>query len=162
MGPIIPVFTLFIPPAFCSSDRVISRHPNYQVTDAFFCMIKSTSETLWTIQLPGVVSSPSDQMGPEDTLCSRWACDSAPCLRVGKLGSRDGKLPLRGSESSRSAPHCVPWSVRGLPNLALPMSKAAGWDYYSGTADRNPVCQDLCADVASPFPLLCHSQIPSG
>lgn len=33
-------------PSFCSSDRVIPRRPNHQVTDAFFCMIKSTSETL--------------------------------------------------------------------------------------------------------------------
>ena len=48
----------------------------------------------WATQHPWVVSSPSGQRGPEDTLCSGWGCDSAPCLGISKPGSMASK-PLR-------------------------------------------------------------------
>ena len=70
------------------------------------------------------------------------------------------KLLIWGSKLGKSAPHWVPRS-ECTPDLVLQMSKATGWDYYLGTAGMNLVCQDRVLVVASPSPLLHHSQIPS-
>lgn len=47
----------------------------------------------WITQFLGVLSSPTDQLGPGDTLPSRWVYDSAPCLSVSKQGFRARKNP---------------------------------------------------------------------
>ena len=90
------------------------------------------------------------------TLYSGWCHDSAPCL--GRALGLLAKVLTWVAESGRSVTLCVPWS-ECAPSLVLQMGKATGWDYCLVTAGRNSVCQDLCA--ASPYPLHCHSHIPS-
>ena len=80
-------------------------------------------------------------MGPEDALHSRWGCDSAPCLDVGKLGFRAGKIP-----PLRIGQICTLLGslVRVCPLLGSAHGQSL-WDYYLGTAGMNLVCQNPCA-----------------
>jgi len=48
----------------------------------------------WTTQLLGIITSLSGQMGLEDTLHSRWGCDSAICVGLGKPGSKTSKTSI--------------------------------------------------------------------
>lgn len=59
-----------------------------------------------TLQFPGVSTNTSGQVELEDTLPSEWGCKSAPCLVVGKLGSRVTKFLIWGSELGSLAPSC--------------------------------------------------------
>lgn len=95
--------------------------------------------------------------GPEDTVHRGWGCDSAPCLWVGKLGSkRAGKTPhLRIQMRQVYTP--LSFLVRVFLQLGSALSKATGWHYYLSTTSVNLICQDLCCKPLPP-----SSQISSG
>lgn len=88
-------------------------------------------------------------MGQEGTLYSGYGHDSASCLDVDKLGPRANRLNL-GFKSGRSMPSCVSWSGC-VTDSDLWMSKSSGWDFCSGTAGMNLVCQKLCGGCCKPF-----------
>lgn len=53
-----------------------------------------------------------------------------------------------------------PKSLEHIGNMALQVSRAAGWDDYEGASGLCSVCQDLCACVLqAPWPFG-HNQIP--
>ena len=88
------------------------------------CLLPSGLECCWATQLPGVATCLSGPRGPEESLHSRWGCNSASCLGVGKLGCRAGKsLHLRSPVrqiciSSRQDPQS-----ECIPDLVLQRSK---------------------------------------
>ena len=94
--------------------------------------------------------------GPEDTVHRGWGCDSAPCLWVGKLGSkRAGKTPhLRIQMRQVYTP--LSFLVRVFLQLGSALSKATGWHYYLSTTSVNLICQDLCVLVVASLSLLHH------
>lgn len=100
-----------------------SLHTQYWLCseDNLFCSLFCQ----WAPPLPGMVSSPSGKIGLEDTLHSRWGSDSAPCLRMGKPGSRASKSPHLRIWIRRSAPYQVPWPERAS-DLALQISQTTG------------------------------------
>ena len=56
-----------------------------------FCLSSSQLKCYWAVLLPGVVTSPSGQIGLENTVYSELSCDSVPCLKGGKQDSRASK-----------------------------------------------------------------------
>ena len=87
------------------------------------------------------------------TLPRGWSSGSSPFL---------GKLDFRACQT----PCWRIWirQINTLPSsllLILQMSRATGGDYCLGTGGVNPVCQDMCAGFASPFPLV-HQELGPG
>lgn len=115
----------------------------------------------WTTQLPGVLASPSGKIGLEDTLHRGWGYNSAPCLSVGKPGSRASKDPtlriwnqvdLHPAEflGLSASPSCFCRWAKTLVGITT-------WALQVWTG----VAKILVLAVVNPFSLH-HSQIPSG
>lgn len=111
----------------------------------------SSSTCSTPARLPGV---PGSLSGPwaRETLYLALGCDSAPCLRAGKSGSKAGKtLCLR----TGIRPTCTRKSflVRVCPYVVLQMSKTAAWHYYlSAAPGRNSAGQGPSAGSCELFP----------
>lgn len=105
----------------------------------------------WAVLLPGVVASPSNQLGPGDTGHRRRAVIQLLTSVWANWALEPAELLVRGSESGRSAPHRGPRS-ECAPDWVVHMSKATGWDYHLGTAGMNSVCQYPRADCCNPLP----------
>lgn len=120
-----------------------------------FCLLTSQLEHHWDTELPEVVASPLVQMRWEDTLHSPKECESSTCMGMGKLGSNSGKIP-----HLRILQVCIP--PNSLPrmylHLVLQVSKPTGWTMQVWTW----FAKTHVRAVASPSPVLYHSQIPSG
>ena len=94
--------------------------------------------------------SSSGQIWPGDILHSRLGCDSAPCLGMGKGGSRAGKTPCLRIQIRQI---CTLPSPLVRVYLVLQISKAACWNYYLGTTSMNSICQDTCTGYCKLLPL---------
>ena len=57
-------------------------------------------------KLPEIVTSPSGQMGLEDTLHSRWGCDSVPSLGTGNHVGNPSWLRIRIRQATK-VPECT-------------------------------------------------------
>lgn len=109
------------------------------------CSPTSWLEHHWATLLPEVIASSSGKIGLEDTHHSGWEYDSAPCLGVGKLGSRANKTPLK----IRIRQICSPPSSQ----LGSADEQSCWLGLLLGHCSMSLVCQDLCAGCCEPLPL---------
>ena len=80
---------------------------------------------------------------------------------MGKPGSGASKTPHLRIPMRQIFTIRFSWS-ECVPDLVLQANKAAGQDYYLGSAGRNSVSKIQVPGVANPSLLLCHGQIPRG